>query len=76
VPGSRPDEVDGHVEVDAAGPPGVSRTVRFARGETDEDLDVAQPIVVEGELRVIHHRARGQFRAFVELRVVNARRLW
>ena len=41
----------------------MSRTVQFARGESDEGLDVAQPIVVEGELRVIHHPARGEFRA-------------
>ena len=46
------------------------------RGESDEGLDVAQPIVVEGELRVIRHKARGQFRGFVELRVTGARRVW
>jgi len=53
----------------------VSRCVQFARGQSDEGLDVAQPIAIEGELRVIHHKARGEFRGFVELRVVNARRV-
>ena len=47
VPDSRPDEADGSVVVDAAGLPGVLRTVQFARGETDEGLDVLAPIVVE-----------------------------
>jgi hypothetical protein len=46
-----------------------------ARGETDEGLDVAQPIVVEGELVVIRHPARGQFRAVTELQVRHARRV-
>ena len=59
----------------ASRPPGVSRTVQFAKGESDEGLDLVQPIVVEGELRVIRHKARDQFRGFVELRVVNARRV-
>src|SRR5262249_17826320 len=39
VPDSLPDEVDGCVGVDAAGPPGVLLTISFARGETDEGLD-------------------------------------
>jgi len=39
VPGSATDEVDGRVLVEAEGPPGVLRTVFFARGETDEGLD-------------------------------------
>ena len=47
----------------------------FAKGETDEGLDVAQPILVEGELVVIRHPARGQFRAVVELQVREARRV-
>jgi hypothetical protein len=76
VPDSRADEVDGRVLVEAAGPPGVLRTVSFARGETDEGLDVAQPVVVEGVLVVIRHPARGEFRAVVELRVREARRVW
>jgi hypothetical protein len=67
VSGSATDEVDGRVLVEVAGPPGVSRTVQFARGETDECLDFAQPIVVEGELVVIRHPARGEFRAVGEL---------
>src|SRR3954454_12264452 len=75
VPDSRPDEVDGCIGIDAAGPPGVLRTVSFARGETDEGLDVAQPIVVEGVLVVIRHPARGQFPAVVELQVRQARRV-
>jgi hypothetical protein len=49
--------------------------VSFARGETDEGLDVAQPIVVEGVLRVIRHPARGGFRAVVEVQVREARRV-
>jgi len=73
VPGSRPDEVDGRVHVEAAGPSGVLRTVQFARGETDEGLDVAAPIGVEGVLVVIRHPARGQFTAVVELQVREAR---
>jgi hypothetical protein len=62
VPDSRTDEVDGHVELEAAGwRPGLLRTVSFARGESDEGLDVAQPIVVEDVLLVIRHPgARGQ----------------
>jgi len=57
------DEHDGCYGLEAAGPPGVSRTVQFAKGETDEGLDLAQPIVVESELRVIRHRAPcGAFR--------------
>jgi hypothetical protein len=35
-PDSRPDEHDGHVVIDAAGPSGVLPTVSFARGQTDE----------------------------------------
>jgi hypothetical protein len=75
VPGSATDEVDGRVLVEAAGPRGVLRTVHFARGEDDTGLDVAQPIVVEGELVVIRHPARGQFPAVVELQVREARRV-
>ena len=64
VPGSAVDEIDGHFEIEAAGcAPGLLRTVSFAAGETDEGLDVAQPIVVEGEQVVIRHPARGEFRA-------------
>jgi len=53
----------------------VLRTVHFAANETDEGLDVAQPIVVEGELVVIRHPARGQFPAAVELQVREAWRV-
>jgi hypothetical protein len=67
VPGSATDEVDGRVLVEAAGPPGVLRTVSFARGETDEGLDVALPVVVEGELVVIRHPARGHHAALEKL---------
>ena len=49
------------------------RTVQFVRGESDEGLDVAQPIVVEGVLTVIRHPTRGQFPAVVELQVREAR---
>src|SRR5262249_7627170 len=75
LPGSAADLVDGLVLVEAAGPPRVLRTVQFARGETDEGLDVAQPIIIEGELVVIRHPARGEFRAVVELQVREARRV-
>jgi len=75
VPDSLVDEHDGCSGLEAAGPPRVSRTVQFARGESDEGLDLAQPIVVEGELLVIRHKARDQFRGFVELRVTGARRV-
>jgi len=67
VPDRCPDEVNGHVEVDAAGPPGVLQTVHFANRETDAGLDVAKPIVVEGVLEVIRHPAWGQFPAVIEL---------
>ena len=69
VPDSLVDEHDGYYGVEAAGSPGVLRVVSFAQGETDEGLDVAQPLVVEGELVVIRHPAGGQFPAVVELRV-------
>ena len=75
VPDSLVDEHDGCYGLEAAGPPGVSRTVQFAKGEPDEGLDLAQPIVVEGELRVIRHKPSGPFRGFVELRVTGARRV-
>jgi hypothetical protein len=58
-----------------AGPPGMLRTVQFARGETDEGLDVARPVVVEGVLVVIRHPRRGEFPAVVELQVRAARRV-
>ena len=54
--------------------PGILGTVSFRRGEADEELDVAQP-VVEGEVAVIRHPARGQFPAVVELQVREARRV-
>src|SRR5215831_18432282 len=43
------------------------RTVQFAKGESDDGLDLVQPIVVEGVLVVIRHPARGEFPAVVEL---------
>ena len=45
---------------------------RGRKSETDEGLDVVQPIVVEGELVVTRHPARGEFPAVVE---VQARRV-
>ena len=72
VPGSRPDDVTGHWCVEVAGAGDVLRVVSFAKGETDEGLDVVAPIVVEGVLGVIRHAARGQFPAVVELRVKDA----
>ena len=75
VPGSRADDVTGTWQVEAAGAGDVLRVVSFAQGETDEGLDVLAPIVVEGELVVIRHPARGQFRAVVELQVREARKV-
>jgi len=54
----------------------VRRVVVFAAGETDEDLDVAPPVVVEGVLQVIRHLARGGFPAVVEVQVREAWRVW
>ena len=65
----------GRVPVKAAGRPCVPRVLMCAAGETDEGLDVAQPIVVEGELVVIRHPAREEFPAVVELQVRDARRV-
>jgi len=69
VPDSRADDVTGCWCVEAAGAGDVLRVVSLAKGETDEGLDVAKPIVVEGELVVIRHPARGEFPAVVELQV-------
>ena len=46
-----------------------------ALGEDDDGLDVAEPTVVEGELVVIRHLARGEFPAVVELQVREARKV-
>jgi hypothetical protein len=67
--------VAGCLLVGAAGPPGALRTVSFAAGQTDEGLDVTQPVVVEDVLVVIRHPARGEFPAVVELQVREARRV-
>ncbi len=67
--------IDGRALVGASGPPGVLRVVSFAKGEDDAGLDVARPVVVEGELVVIRHPARGEFLAVVELQVREARRV-
>ena len=75
VPGNRADDVTGRWCVEAAGAGDVLRVVSFASGETDEGLDIAAPLVVEGVLVVIRHPARGQFRAVVELQVREARRV-
>jgi len=61
--------VDGRVLVEPAGPPGVLRTTSFAKGQTDEGLDLLRSIVVEGVLVVIRHPARGEFPAVVELQI-------
>jgi len=53
----------------------VLRTLQFAPGETHEGLDVAAPVVVEGELAVVRHPARGHFPAVVELQVREARKV-
>jgi len=63
------------VQVEATGWLGLLRVVSFAKGETDEGLDIAAPLVVEGVLVVIRHPARGEFRAVVELQVREARRV-
>jgi hypothetical protein len=75
VPGSRPDDVAGFWQVEAEGPPGCLRVVAFDPGEDDEGLDVVAPQVVQGVLVVIRRPARGEFRAVVELRVRDARRV-
>src|SRR5262249_16962154 len=75
VPDSRGEDVTGRWCVEAAGAGDVLRVVPFAKGETDEGLDLAQPIVVEGVLVVIRHPVRGEFRAAVELQVREARRV-
>ena len=75
VPGSHADDVTGRWCVEAAGAGEVLRVVSFAKGETDEGLDIAVPIVFEGELVVIRHPARGQFPAVIELQVREARRV-
>ena len=74
VQGSVPDGVDGHVLVEAAGPASVLRTLQSA-GESDEGLDVAAPMVVEGELVVTQHPERDQELTVVELQVREARRV-
>ena len=74
--GQSPDEVNGCVVVDAAGPPGVLRTISFTKGQTDEGLDVLTPILVEGELVIRRYPAPGQFPAAVEVQVRKARRVW
>ena len=58
VPDSRADDVTGHWCIQAAGAGDVLRVVTFAVGETDEGLDIAAPIVVEGVLTVIRDPAR------------------
>src|SRR5215470_4911532 len=63
VPGSRADDVTGHWCVEAAGAGDVLHVVSFAKGETDEGLDIAAPIVFEGEQVVIRHSAQGEFPA-------------
>ena len=72
--GSLADDVTARWCVEAAGAGDVLRVVSFAVCETDEGLNVAAPIMVEGVLTVIRHPARGQFPAAVELQVREARR--
>ena len=61
MPGSLADDIAGYWHVEAEGPPGCLRVVAFRPAEDDTGLDIAQPIVVEGELVVIRHPARGEF---------------
>ena len=75
MPGSRPDDVAGFWQVEAEGPPGCLRVVAFDPSEDDEGLGVLAPQVVEGELVVIRHPARGEFPAVTELQVRDARRV-
>jgi hypothetical protein len=74
VPGCRADDVLGYWQVEAEGPPGCVRAIAFYPAEDDEGLDVAAPLVVEGELVVIRHPARGEFPAVVKLQVSEARK--
>ena len=60
---------------EAKGATGCLCTVQFARGESNEDLDVLTPVTVEGELVIRHYPARGAFPALVELQVREARRV-
>jgi hypothetical protein len=60
IPGSRADDVAGFWQVEAEGPPGCLRVVAFHPSEDDEGLDIAAPIVVEGELVVIRHPGAGR----------------
>ena len=73
--GSRADDVTGRWCVEAADAGDVLRVVSIAKGETDEGLDVALPVVVEGMLCVLRHPARGPFPAVVELQVREAWRV-
>ena len=49
------------------------RVIVSPLAKTDEGLDILAPIVVEGDLVVIQHPARGQFPPVVELQVREAR---
>jgi len=75
VPGSLADDDAGYWQVEAEGPTGCLRVVAFHPTEDDAGLDIAAPIVIEGELVVIRHPARGEFPAVVELQVREAFRV-
>jgi hypothetical protein len=75
TPGSLPDDDLGFWGVEAAGPDDCLRCVYFAPGEGDAGLWDAEPITVEGTLMLLRHPAKDGFRAVVELRLVEARRV-
>ena len=72
---SLPEERGDGVAVEAAGPENESRIVELSTGGGSDLLTLApgDRLVAEGVLRVIRHRARGEFEGFVELRVIRAR---
>ncbi len=74
VSDSLTDEVDECFLVEADGP-GRLRSVLFAPGETDEGLDGVKPVVVEGYLVMLRHKASGQFSELIELEVRHVRRV-
>jgi hypothetical protein len=72
---SLPEERSDCVAVEAAGPEHESRIVELSQGEGGDLLTLApgDRLVAEGVLRVVRHRASGEFVGFVEMRVVGAR---
>jgi hypothetical protein len=72
---SLPEERGDAVAVEAAGPEHESRIVELSKGGGGDLLTLApgDRLVAEGVLRVVRHRASGEFVGFVEVRVTGAR---